>query len=187
MEKVKKKDISRGVIERSALRLFNEKGVDATSVNDIVADAGIAKGTFYLYYRSRDELLDSIFDRYRASFINSVVTKNSENPKVISFAGSILDFFKDKALFLGELRKAARDAKGYSYSEKTIAAFTGVIIAFLRTDDRYPVLSPEIYARMIIGLILDICYSHIVEKAIPGEEEAFILLQDCLKRFFNCE
>ena len=33
----------------TALHLFSEKGIKKTSIQDIVKDAGIAKGTFYLY------------------------------------------------------------------------------------------------------------------------------------------
>ena len=34
----------------TALHLFSEKGIKKTSIQDIVHDAGIAKGTFYLYF-----------------------------------------------------------------------------------------------------------------------------------------
>ena len=34
----------------TALHLFSEKGIKKTSIQDIVKDAGIAKGTFYLYF-----------------------------------------------------------------------------------------------------------------------------------------
>jgi AcrR family transcriptional regulator len=39
-----------------ALRLFRERGVEATSVEDIVSAAGVAKGTFYLYFKTKGEL-----------------------------------------------------------------------------------------------------------------------------------
>lgn len=46
-----------GEIIASAARLFREKGVGAVSVDEIVQGAGIAKGTFYLYFKTRDDLL----------------------------------------------------------------------------------------------------------------------------------
>ena len=42
----------------TALRLFTEKGIKKTSIQDIVHDAGIAKGTFYLYFKDKYELQD---------------------------------------------------------------------------------------------------------------------------------
>lgn len=42
---------------KSAVTLFLEKGIDETSVNDIVKDANLAKGTFYIYYKFKIEML----------------------------------------------------------------------------------------------------------------------------------
>lgn len=42
----------------TALHLFTEKGIKKTSIQDIVHEAGIAKGTFYLYFKDKYELQD---------------------------------------------------------------------------------------------------------------------------------
>ncbi len=44
-------------IMASAAKLFEAKGVAAVSVDEIVSGAGIAKGTFYLYFRTKTDLL----------------------------------------------------------------------------------------------------------------------------------
>lgn len=44
----------------AATRLLLERGIEATSVADIAREAGVAKGTFYLYFQSRDELLAAL-------------------------------------------------------------------------------------------------------------------------------
>jgi AcrR family transcriptional regulator len=41
----------------SARRLFAEKGYDRTAVSEIVQDAGIAQGTFYLYFSSKRDVV----------------------------------------------------------------------------------------------------------------------------------
>ncbi|MFB5253169.1 TetR/AcrR family transcriptional regulator [Bacillus mycoides] len=50
------KEKERLIIE-SAMKLFATKGVNATSVQEIVTACGISKGAFYLYFKSKDELL----------------------------------------------------------------------------------------------------------------------------------
>ncbi|HDR7792745.1 TPA: TetR/AcrR family transcriptional regulator [Bacillus luti] len=50
------KEKERLIIE-SAMKLFATKGVSATSVQEIVTACGISKGAFYLYFKSKDELL----------------------------------------------------------------------------------------------------------------------------------
>lgn len=46
----------RGKIIREANKLFCEKGVLATSIQDIVKQSGISKGSFYNYFKSKEEL-----------------------------------------------------------------------------------------------------------------------------------
>ena len=44
----------------AAVKVFSEKGVRDTTVADICAAAGVAKGTFYLYFESREHLLAAL-------------------------------------------------------------------------------------------------------------------------------
>lgn len=46
-----------------ATRLFAEKGFEATSVQEIVASAGVTKGAMYHYFASKDDLLFEIYHR----------------------------------------------------------------------------------------------------------------------------
>lgn len=48
----------------TALRLWAERGFDATSVAEIADAAGVAKGTFYLYFPSKQALLEDVLRRY---------------------------------------------------------------------------------------------------------------------------
>jgi len=47
----------------TAQRLFAKKGYEKCTVNDILNKIGIAKGTFYHYFKSKEEVLDGIIDR----------------------------------------------------------------------------------------------------------------------------
>ena len=44
----------------TALHLFSEKGIKKTSIQDIVKDAGIAKGTFYLYFKDKYDIKNKL-------------------------------------------------------------------------------------------------------------------------------
>jgi len=48
----------------AAEKLFYEKDYTKTTINDILKAVGIAKGTFYYYFESKEEVLDAIVDRY---------------------------------------------------------------------------------------------------------------------------
>lgn len=59
----------RKAILRAAIEVFARKGYFNSKVADIAAAAGIADGTVYLYFKSKDEILNSIFDRAMTEFI----------------------------------------------------------------------------------------------------------------------
>jgi len=52
----------------AALQLFIEQGITATSVDQIVKSAVVAKGTFYLYFESKEGLLAALQERFITSF-----------------------------------------------------------------------------------------------------------------------
>ena len=59
----------REAILRAAIKVFARKGYFNSKVADVAGEAGIADGTVYLYFKSKDEILHSIFDRAMAEFI----------------------------------------------------------------------------------------------------------------------
>ncbi|MEV7038891.1 TetR/AcrR family transcriptional regulator [Amycolatopsis sp. NPDC051061] len=48
-------------VVRAAVRLFAEKGFEATTVREIVEEAGVTKGGLYHYFESKDDLLFEIY------------------------------------------------------------------------------------------------------------------------------
>lgn len=63
MRIVKEHEERKNEIVDTAARLFAQKGYDECSVNDILNTIGIAKGTFYHYFRSKEEVLDAVISR----------------------------------------------------------------------------------------------------------------------------
>jgi AcrR family transcriptional regulator len=51
--------------------LFTTKGYSNTTVNDILQKVGIAKGTFYHYFHSKEEVMDAIVMRFIAAGVNA--------------------------------------------------------------------------------------------------------------------
>lgn len=69
MRIVKEHEERKNEILDTAEILFEEKGYDKCSVNDILNRIGIAKGTFYHYFKSKEELLDALIERISAQMI----------------------------------------------------------------------------------------------------------------------
>jgi TetR/AcrR family transcriptional regulator, cholesterol catabolism regulator len=56
----------------AALRLFNEKGYHATSMQDIATALGLYKGSLYHYIGGKEELLVQVFERAMAALLEEV-------------------------------------------------------------------------------------------------------------------
>ena len=59
---VKAPEIRRQEIIEAAQRLFEKEGYSKTSIEAIIQEAGIAKGTFYYYFKSKQEILRAIVE-----------------------------------------------------------------------------------------------------------------------------
>ena len=63
---VKKPDVRRLEIIQSAERLFEKEGYAKTSVESIIKNAGIAKGTFYYYFKAKKDVLEALVEQIGA-------------------------------------------------------------------------------------------------------------------------
>ncbi|MCG8484291.1 MAG: TetR/AcrR family transcriptional regulator [Clostridia bacterium] len=66
-------------------QLFNTKGFEQTSINEIMRNVGMAKGGFYYYFESKDEILDELVNRYidsKISKVQSIIEDNNHNALV---------------------------------------------------------------------------------------------------------
>lgn len=63
MRIIKEHDERRNEILDTAEKLFYTKGYTRTTINDILNEIGIAKGTFYYYFKSKEEVMHAIVNR----------------------------------------------------------------------------------------------------------------------------
>lgn len=63
MRVVKEAEERKNEILDVAERLFGTKGFDNTSTTDILNEIGIARGTLYYHFKSKEEILDAMIDR----------------------------------------------------------------------------------------------------------------------------
>lgn len=69
MRIVKEANERRNEILDVAERLFCTRGYDNTSTNDILAEIGIARGTLYYHFKSKEDILDGMIDRILSGII----------------------------------------------------------------------------------------------------------------------
>ncbi|MGN6182754.1 MAG: TetR/AcrR family transcriptional regulator [Thermoanaerobaculia bacterium] len=153
-------------IQDAAMRVIARKGVDDTTIQDVADEAGIAKGTVYVYFRDREELFARTADRAfemlveRMDPVFDVETSFAE--KLTNVVTTQLRFFdENRALFRATLALSQREA---SHKKKS-PAFTRyssrlekMFADALESGDLRPGLDPHavasIYRDCARGVIL---------------------------------
>lgn len=82
MRVTKNPDERRNEILDAAEMLFTTKGYSQTTVNDILKEVGIAKGTFYYYFQSKEEVMEAVVMRFIGNGVKAaeaVVSDSSLN------------------------------------------------------------------------------------------------------------
>lgn len=180
------KKTSAEAIVAAAGALFAERGVDATSVEDLARFCGVAKGTFYRYFPSKEALVDALF-LPEAEALVIAVKGDGGRPRIRAIAEAVLAFFSRRKLFLSELRTAYRRPSTFAYAALARSAFLPLMETYYRRDVRYPVTDLETYSEVLVAACLDLCSYRVAEGRIASDEEALAMLEDLLKRFFDCE
>ncbi|AHF79492.1 TetR/AcrR family transcriptional regulator [Thermococcus paralvinellae] len=88
-------------ILKAARELFAEKGYDKTTVDEIVERAGVAKGTFYNYFRSKEELIKIVaLQSLPYSAIREELEKEHESftEFLYSIANAYIVYYRDPVL-----------------------------------------------------------------------------------------
>lgn len=95
-------------IQDAAMVVIARKGIEETTIQDIADQAGIAKGTVYLYFRDRDELLartaNRAFEKLVAELEPTFTAPGSFADRLLAVVLRQLQFFDDnRALFRATL------------------------------------------------------------------------------------
>ena len=90
-------------IQDAAMRVIARKGMAAATMQDIAEEAGVAKGTIYLYFRDRDELVEKTFETAITLLITRLeAAMLSEKPfreKMRDALGAKIAFFNENREF----------------------------------------------------------------------------------------
>ena len=97
---MKKGEMRKNELVQIAYRMFLTKGYENTSVDEIIDEAGIAKGTFYYYFESKELLLEEVI----CMMINKEAEKagavlNSDLPVPVKITGLIMSLQPEKEEF----------------------------------------------------------------------------------------
>lgn len=84
-------EITKAELVEKAAQLFQERGYDQTTINDIIWSVGVSKGAFYHHFASKDEILEEITKEYIRNLIAKVgAIANEKGPNALEKLNRII-------------------------------------------------------------------------------------------------
>ncbi len=172
------KKIKQEALLSSAFKLFTEKGINNTSISDIVSSAKLAKGTFYLYFKDKYDIRDRLVTKQgNRLFENANIALEKSGCQtledcVVFIADNVIDQLNENQALLKFI------SKNLSW-----AVFSNIRIAGKDTMNCMDIFeelikksgrkfeNEELMIFMIVELVNSTCYSAIIYKSPVTLEE----------------
>lgn len=110
-----KAEETRAKILDTALRLFRERGFDRTTMRDVAAEAGVATGAAYYYFRSKEELVMAFYlrtaEEAREEFAAAIASTKDLRKRMRALIDIKLRQFEDHRSLMAALLKAGVDPR----------------------------------------------------------------------------
>lgn len=145
-------------IERAALTLFVERGVDAATTREIAAAAGVAEGSIYRHFDSKDDLAAAMFLKVHAQLAMLVREAAKSKRGIAEQTGAVVDAYcatadEDFPLFAFHLLYAHRFLPSPEGVDNPVDAVRDIIVAAMKRRE-IARGEPEFVAGMALGLVL---------------------------------
>ena len=186
-----KKEAKRQRLLDSAYELFLKKGAGETSIHEIAQNTQVAKGTFYLYFRNKEEMTQALMRRVSRRVLSQAWAALEENRQeslaenTIFLVDWIIEYFKRDALVL---RLLERNFSWPVIQAEIDSGQDPLYQALMKDLEQSPVLQghsrQEVYKYIFayLEMVGSVCYSSIIQHT-PGEiDEMKPVLYDIIRR-----
>lgn len=164
--------ISKKKLLDSAFKLFIDKGYENTTIDEIVKRANLAKGTFYIYFKNKYDIVDALIVEKGSFVLERAISKLNEKDfssledEVIFLLNAIIEYFKLNKLLLKFLDKNISWGlyeninKNYSEDNKVLVIFNHFIEKLLERG--VDVENAKITIYLIFELVGAVTYNSII-------------------------
>lgn len=175
------KQKKRDSLLESAFSLFINNGFSKTSISDIVDTAGVAKGTFYLYFKDKYDIRNHLIAHKASQVFENAYRELQAHPQITEFENQIL-FIIDQILdqldanhnLVSLISKHlswgfVRNSLIYTPGKETPSILT--IVRNMLDEAEYTYNSPELMMYMILEIVSGTSYNAILyQQPVPLDE-----------------
>jgi AcrR family transcriptional regulator len=114
----RKKQKTRSAIQREAMRLFQEQGYDATTVEQIAEAAEVSQSTFFRYFPTKEDVI--LLDDYDPLLMQMIADRPADEAPVTAVRNAIVEAMR--MVFTEEEEQLVRDRVGFMASVPAVRA-----------------------------------------------------------------
>ncbi len=170
MRVVKSAEERKNEILDVAERLFAEKGYDHASTNDIINEIGIARGTLYHHFRSKEDILDALVERMTRESVSRarLIVADTSKPLLERLTRAIIALDIDTGagpVVFEQIHKPQNALLHQKMQEQLISGVVPLVADLIREGNETGLFDseyPDEAAEMII------IYSNIAFDALAG-------------------
>ncbi len=168
----------------SAFELFTKKGFKNTSIQDIVDNSKVAKGTFYTYFKDKYELRDILIAKKSNNLFQSALKKLKKHEEITNLEDQVVFIIND---IIDKLRKdkvlltfISKNLSWGLYNKAINSAYqlnnemeNGIREYFIKAIENQNIKleNPDVTLYMIIELVSSTCFNSIsLNEPLPIEE-----------------
>ena len=158
-----------------AQRVFSRKGYHAAGVADIIAEAGVARGTFYLYFESKRAIFDELLGRLLALLAATVkridVSPGAPPPfeQLLANVNRVVDTLWDHREMTRVLLRSAPgiDADFDRKLDESYGRLRAIIQGALATGEAMGLVRPcdhELASLCVLGTVKEVMNHYVVQE-----------------------
>lgn len=136
----------------AAEKLFLSKGFVSTTVSEIVLSADVAKGTFYHYFQSKNDIMEALRTRYMDWYLGHIQAEldkqDSAYAKLKSWCENSVTYYVEKQNIHDMLFHDEYHGRGNDHETRAVEQIKA-ILAFGEKTQQWPALPPELMATML--------------------------------------
>lgn len=161
------KQLKKQKLMETAFELYTRQGIAHTSIADIVKAAGMAKGTFYLYFQDKYDLQEKLISHKAEQVFHQMINKcdfsslTTRDEKVLAIIDNIIDILAQDKILLRFINKNL----SWGIFRQAVSPLTPQLLPLFRSvleiDDDH---KNEILIYMIVEFIGSTCHSIILEN-----------------------
>ena len=181
---MKDTDERREEFVQAAEKLFKEKGIIDTTINAIVKELDVAKGLFYYYFDSKDDVIEAISEKYNNDFRKAI----ERSLKQDDYSNRMDDYIKSVIVSFQELCSNLRgdnedidltilSSRSLDDAKQTASKILEELLDEGKEKGKISVENARYYANVIIGGIADLSRQEDINS-----EDIYKLIKDLINK-----